>query len=328
MLLAGACDNEEPVPVASPTPSPTPTPDPVCPLTGTDIPKGVDIGRSAVAVKIENSAAARPQSGMENADVVYEEIVEGGITRFMAIFHCHDSKKTGPIRSARFDDPKVAKPYTRILAFSGGNSIVERELNRQNMIALQENDAGTALYRVPRGVLELHNLFADTKKIRKLPVAKKARGPRKDLFTFGPLQKEAKKARRVSVNFTASNTIQYRWNKGKWLRYEAGSEFRSTTGGQIGVPNVLIQQVVVKNNPRITDGAGNPSPDITLVGKGKALLFRDGKVVTGTWKIKKEGQPAVFKTKAGKPFVFDKGPIWIELVPSKKGHVKGSFSFK
>ena len=326
-VALSAC-RDETEPQARPTPTPTPEPPPVCPLTGKDIPRGMDVERAAVAVKVENSSAARPQSGLEDAEVVYEEIVEGGITRFMAVYHCTDSGKVGPVRSARFDDAKIARPYTRVLAFSGGNSIVERELDDQNMIALQENDAGPSLYRVPAGVLELHNLFADTKRLRKLPAVKKAKGPRDDLFTFGPVPAAAKKARRVELHFTASNTIEYRWKKGAWHRYEAGAPFISATAGQIAVPNVLIQEVKVQNSPKITDSAGNPSPDITLQGKGKALLFRDGKVVAGRWKISREGKPARFVTKDGEPFVFAPGPIWIELVPSKKGQVRGSVTYR
>ena len=326
LVFSAACNDEEPK-VAT-TPTPTPTPDPVCPLTGEDIPSGIDIKRPAIAVKVENSSAARPQSGLEDADVVFEEIVEGGITRFMAIFHCADSKKVGPVRSARFDDPKIVKPFTRILAFSGGNSIVERELVRQNLIALQENDGGGSLYRVPPGVLEIHNLFGDTKKIRKLPPAKKASAPKEELFQFGDLPDGLKKARRVTVHFTASNAIEYRWKKGKWRRYEAGSPFMSATKGQIAVPNVLVQEVVVKNSPKITDSAGNPSPDIQLLGKGRALLFRDGRVMKGTWEIEDEGRFPILEKRNGDPFVFAPGPVWVELVPSRKGQVKGSVSFK
>lgn len=325
LLLLAACNDDPPVTART---RPTPTPDPVCPLTGRDIPKGIDIERAAIALKIENSSAARPQSGLEDADIVFEEVVEGGITRLMAIYHCKDAKKVGPVRSARFDDAKLVKPYTRVLAFSGGNSIVERELNRQNLIALQENDAGGAMYRVPRGVLELHNLFGSTARIRKLSPAKKAKSPRDDLFEFGQLPDGLSKARAIRINFTASNAIEYIWKKDTWRRIEAGKPFMSTTNGQITTPNVLIQEVQVDNSPKITDSAGHPSPDIKLKGKGRALLFRDGRVMKGTWKIKKEGDPAVFVRKSGERFVFSPGSIWVELVPSRKGQVKGSFSFK
>src|SRR5918999_2776448 len=93
----------------------TPSSGPPACLSGIEPPSGVDPERPAVALKIENSPAARPQSGLENADVVFEERVEGGITRFLAIFHCRDSAHAGPVRSGRFDDPKIVKPITRML---------------------------------------------------------------------------------------------------------------------------------------------------------------------------------------------------------------------
>ncbi|HEV3471905.1 MAG TPA: DUF3048 domain-containing protein, partial [Actinomycetota bacterium] len=120
-LLFGACSDDDPSPPAA-APSPTEVPTatkPRCPLTGKEPRRGIDLDRPAVAVKIENSPQARPQHGLENADLVFEEIVEGGITRFMAIYHCGSSKDAGPVRSARFDDPKLARPFTRVLAFSG-----------------------------------------------------------------------------------------------------------------------------------------------------------------------------------------------------------------
>jgi hypothetical protein len=329
-LLGAACDSDDPPPPqaeATPTPTPAPKPDPVCPLTGRALPKGVSAGRPAVALKVENPPEARPQSGLEHADVVFEEIVEGGITRFMAIYHCKDSKKVGPIRSARFDDAKIALPFTRILGFSGGNSIVERELRERKMIAIQELFAPQVLYRVPPGVLDLHNVFADTKKLRNFP-KRHPPGPRRDIFEFGKLQGNPAKARSVELHFRSTNTIEYRYKKGKWRRFEAGRPFTTTGGGQIAVPNVLIQEVEVNNSRTIVDSAGNPSPDIKLVGKGRAVLFRDGRAIRGTWRIRKEAEPTRFTTKAGDPMVFKPGPVWIALVPSRKGNVKGSFSYR
>ena len=117
-----------------------------CPLTGEAPPKGVDLDRPAVAVKIENSPQARPQHGLENADLVFEEIVEGGITRFMAIYHCGVQQGRGPVRSARFDDPKIARPFTRVIAYSGSNGLVDKELQKRNMIMLNELNQRGAFY--------------------------------------------------------------------------------------------------------------------------------------------------------------------------------------
>jgi hypothetical protein len=244
----------------------------------------------------------------------------------MAIYQCHDSEQAGPVRSARFDDPKLVHPFTRALAFSGGNSIVEAELARRNIVVLDENSATGALFRVPPGTFETHNLFASTKKLRAL--AGKIKPPRSDVFTFGELTGKSKKARSVTLRFTAANAIEYKWEGGTWRRYEAGQPFFTSAGDQIAVPNVLIQEVEVNPSTTIRDIAGNPSPEITLVGSGRAFLFRDGRVVKGSWSIADEFATPKFTTKGGDELVFAPGPIWIELLPSKTGAVKGSIEFK
>ncbi len=328
--VAGACgggdEPEEPSEVAEEA-SPSPTPDPVCPLTGEAPADAALLERPAVAVKIENSPLARPQSGLEEADLVFEEIVEGGITRFMAIYHCGVTDQAGPVRSARFDDPKLALPFTQVLAFSGANSIVEGEIAAQGLISLDEDSAAGALYRDPPGSLDVHSLFANVIELKKTAKKSKVSAPTEDTFTFGEIDASSKKARTVAINFHTANTIEYRWEGGDWKRYEAGTPFLSAAGPQIGTPNLVIMQVDVNNSTTIVDVAGNPSPDIDLINVGKALVFRDGRVVKGTWEISAPGQPPVFLTGSGDPLTFAEGPIWIELVPSGKGTVKGSFSF-
>lgn len=328
-MMVAACggDDAPEVPENVAEASPSPTPDPTCPITGDKAVDARALGRPAVAVKIENSPQARPQSGLEEADLVFEEIVEGGITRFLVIYHCGSAEKAGPVRSARFDDPKLALPFTRVLAFSGANAIVENELAAQGLIALDEDSSGGALFRDPPGSLDVHSLYADVEALRKLARKNKSKAPAPEIFTFGVLPDTAKKARTVTINFNASNTIQYKWEGGDWKRYEAGVPFMSSAGSQIGVPNLVIMQVDVNHSTSITDVAGNPSPDIDLISGGKALLFRDGKVIKGTWKIGDVGEPPVFTTKDGGSMPFTTGPIWIELVPSATGNVKGSHSF-
>lgn len=328
-LLGAACGDDEPEPPVevAEEPSPSPEPDPTCPLTG-ETPDDLSfIERPAVAVKIENSPQARPQAGLEDADLVFEEIVEGGITRFMAIYHCGSTAKAGPVRSARFDDPKLALPFTDVLAFSGANAIVEGELQAQGLTILDEDSAAGALFRDPPGSLDVHSLHANVAALLKAAKKSKSKVPPADMYQFGDLQDGSKKARSVTVHFNASNTIEYRWEGGSWKRYEAGSPFLTESGSQIAVPNVMVMEVDVHNSTKIKDVAGNPSPDIDLLSKGKVLLFRDGRVVKGTWSMPDIGKPPVFKTKDGSPIVFAQGPIWIELVPSSKGDVKGSFSF-
>lgn len=327
-LVLTGCDSDEAPPVAAPTPtieaSPPPA-EPLCPLTGQAPPRGVDLTRPAVAVKIENSPQARPQHGLDKADLVFEELVEGGITRFMAIYHCGSASDAGPVRSARFDDPKLALPFTRVLAYSGSNGLVNRQLENRNMISLNELNQANAFFRVPPGTILVHNLFVRTEKLRTDPRVRRVKPPEPELFTFGAIQDSARRARRIRINFNTSITIEYRWAKGEWRRSENGP-FMTNTGKQIAVPNVVIQEVKVDASRRLVDVAGNSSPVLDMKGKGRALLFRDGKVVRGTWHLNKGRFH--YKTFKGKDFVFARGPIWIELVPSRKGQVKGSFSFR
>lgn len=327
-IFFGACDSgaEEPDVAASPTTEATPPPaEPQCPLTGLPPARGVDLERPAVAVKVENSPEARPQHGLEKADLVFEEIVEGGITRFMAIYHCGSSRDVGPVRSARYDDAKLARPFTRILAYSGSNGIVDEELNKRKMVTLNELNQSSAFFRVPPGTILVHNLFARTEPLRKDRRARRVEPPDPDTFEFGDLPGRPKKARRVRINFNASITIEYRYKRGEWRRFEDGP-FMTNSGHQIAVPNVVVQQVTVNNSKRITDSAGNPSPKLDLVGRGPALLFRDGRVVRGEWRMKNDRLR--YRARRGGPMVFARGPIWIELVPSKKGSIKGAVAYK
>ena len=326
-LLGAACSSDDPASnvEAEPTASPTPTPDPTCPLTGQDPPAKVKLDRPAIAVKVENDPASRPQSGLERADVVFEERVEGGITRFMAIFHCGDADVVGSVRSGRFDDPKLALPFTRLIAASGSNQTVTNEMIARGILYLTESTTD-GLFRDSSLGSGVHGLFANTKILRKAAVKEDLNPPKEGIFTFGEIANKAKKAVTVSMNFTPSNTIEYRWENNGWARYEAGAPFMTRAGAQLSVPNVLVQFVQVDNGP-IVDVAGNPSTELTMMGTGKVLLFRDGKVIKGTWEIKKDGGAPIFTDKTGEPLVFAEGPVWIELIPNKDGEIVGSVAF-
>ncbi|HEX2195714.1 MAG TPA: DUF3048 domain-containing protein, partial [Actinomycetota bacterium] len=137
--------------------------EPECPLTSRDPARESLVDRPAVAIKIENNPVAYPLSGLEDAEIVYEEPVEGGLTRFLAIYHCTDSSQAGPVRSARVVDPPLITPYTRILGAAGGNDIVIDELNAAEIVIVDETKAGSAMTRVERpGITFEHTLYADS----------------------------------------------------------------------------------------------------------------------------------------------------------------------
>lgn len=299
-----------------------------CPLSGVEPAKETLIDRPAVAVKIENAAIAYPLSGLEDAEIVYEELVEGGVTRFMAIYHCTDSTKAGPVRSARIVDPAIMGAITRILAYSGQNAPVLRALEEADVVRLDENEADGGLTRVERpGISMEHTLYANTKLLRKLGQKQFDDPPPDDTFAFGDLAGKAKAVKSIAINFNPVNTIRYDWSDEGWLRFEADEPFMTEAGDQLIVDNVLIEEHVVNLSATIRDVAGNPSLEIAdEVGSGRAFLFRDGSVVKGKWTRESVGDPVRFETKDGDEMIFAPGSIWIELLPGKAGDVTGSFS--
>jgi hypothetical protein len=332
LLILGACSGDDPAPIAGPSasPAPSPTPDPKCPLTGQTPPPHLDLSQPAIAVKVEDNPAAYPISGIEKADLVYEEQVEGGITRFMAIFDCGNTNKVGPVRSSRVVDPAVMTPTTRLLAAAGGNDPVRKSLKKGHIILIDEDGAGNAMRRVYRpGIASEHTLYGNTAKLRKLGRKKYKKPPPADLFQFGDLPAGGKKAKTVDLQFGSATTIEWKWADGRWKRSERGSPFILESGKQAAVDNLVIEEHVVNNSKTIVDVVGNPSIEIEdVTGSGKAIVFRDGRAFVGRWVRKSRKTRVTYETKGGKEMVFHPGQTWVELLPNNKGEIKGSVSFK
>jgi hypothetical protein len=303
---------------------------PTCALTGKKPKKDELLKRPAVAVKVENNPDAYPLSGLEKADVVFEEEVEGGLSRFMAIYGCSDATKVGPVRSAREVDPDIMKPITRILADAGSNAIVDKILAKANVTVIDEGTAGSAMRRVPRpGISSEHTLYANTIALRKIGKKQFAKPPPDNVFKFGDLQKgPSKKASSITIQFSSGNIAGYKWAKGRWQRLQNGSPLMAESGRQIAVDNVLIESHTVNYSKKIVDVLGNPSTKIAdPTGSGHAELFRDGRAIKGKWIRHSISDPVRFVTKSGDEMQLTPGTVWIELVPNGKGDVKGSFSF-
>lgn len=289
-----------------------------CPLTGKRAPAGVDVGRAAVAMKIDNGPTAQAPAGLNKADVVFESLVEGGITRFTAVFHCKNATSVGPVRSARADDPGFVKPLTRVLAYSGANAHVVGELRSSGMVSITEANASDAFTRSGS------TLMGDTSRVRAAGQDAGVSSP--PGLKFGRRQR-GKAARVVKLDFGGTD-VKYRCKNSAWRRIQDGSPFTLANGKQATTKNVLVWEVDVDDSTTVFDSVGTPSPELTLEGSGRAFLFRNGRVVKGTWSKAGAGELPIFKTKAGKKFSFAKGQTWIELVPSDAGDVMGSVSFR
>ena len=298
-----------------------------CPLTGLEPRKESAVERPAVAVKIENNSVAYPLSGLEDAEIVYEELVEGGLTRFMAIYHCTDAAKAGPVRSSREVDAAIMTPVTRILAAAGGNEQVRETLTAADIVLIDENTSGDAMQRIPReGISMEHTLYADTRALRKVGRKQYDEVPPEDLRKFGELEVKGKKAASISLEFGAASS-SFEWDGEKWLRFDEGQPLMSEAGEQLSTQNVVIEEHVIDYS-EVTDITGTASTIIRdVTGSGRAIFFRDGRVIRGTWERDTVEGPVKFVTKKGDEMVFAPGTIWIELIPSEKGEAKGSFSY-
>jgi len=293
-----------------------PTP---CPLTGVELGRGRDApSRPVVAVKIGNTEAAYPLSGgLHDADVIYEELVEGGITRFVALYQCHAPTRVGPVRSARTTDPRILFQYgdPPIMAYSGASPWVTEYVDEVGLISLTETSANAA-YTRDDSRLAPHNLYVSIRSLYR--EAAKAAGDvaaPDPVFAFArELDGGSKRARSASVTFSYANTAEWRWSAGRWVRQYGGTPFALDDGEALAVDNVLIQEVVVK------PGIGS-SPDVTLTGSGRAWLLRDGRVVVGRWMRRSLDEVTLFRTRRGDDLTLKPGAVFVELVPKESGEV-------
>jgi hypothetical protein len=295
-------------------------PDP-CPLTGT-VRAGKDAPtRPVLTVKVENTSAAYPLAGLERADVIYEEPVEGGLTRFAALFQCRDAGRVGPVRSARTTDPKILLPISGqpLLAFSGAHPKVTAALDQGNVVQLTETSANAAFERDDSRSAP-HNLFASTKALYRAGTKAGAEASVPPaLFRYDEEVPSPSRPRTsATIAFSFSNTAEWAWAGGRWVRQLDGEPMRSESGATLAVDNVVIQEVVVTMSD-ILDAAGNPSPEVELLGRGRAWILRDGRLVKASWHRESLGDVTVFETKAGEEIGLAPGTTFVELMPKDGG---------
>jgi hypothetical protein len=288
-------------------------PPPPCPLTGVEAPRSGVPDRPALAVKIENLPAARPQAGLQTADIVYEEPVEGGITRFIVIYQCQDDRRVGPVRSARTLDPDVLSQFgVPILGYSGGAPHVVRALGRANLITLDETTGAQAMRRDPSKVAP-HNLYADTRDLYQLG---KSKDPAPDpVFTYA--EEVPSRSRKVStIHLPFSTTVAdvyWNWSRraGAWMRSHGDVRHLVEGGEQVSADNVVVQVVKVVVGPR-----GGITPHVELTGSGKAYVFRNGRMIVGRWVRPTLRDVTRFVSKGGEEITLQPGRTWVELFPS------------
>jgi len=296
------------------------SPPPTCPLTGTPAPGGRVPRRPALAIKVENAPEARPQTGLDRADVVYEEPVEGGLTRFIAIFQCHDASRVGPVRSGRMEDPDVLVQYGRpVMGFAGGANPVKKAIDRSGVVDANYLVAPKAYVR-DDARLAPHNLYTTTAALWKAgaKIAKSHGAAPRPVFSYAA--EVAGKSRRVAevhVPYSGYSDVYWRWSakQGEWLRSHGTVPHMLTDGSQVAATNVVVLEVRVGTSS-IVDAAGNPSPRVTLTGRGKAMVFRDGRMIAGRWSRPSLPDLTELTSRSGDAIALAPGTTWVELVPT------------
>jgi len=327
-----ACKKKAPVTVKPNEPveiveeEPPPPPPTRWPYTGMVSEDASAVLKRPISVKIENSALARPQMGMSHADLVYETIAEGGITRFNCIFHSDIPKEVGPVRSARLSDLWIVPQYgDALFFFSGSNGQVRRGIARHGLADLQHGKVGSPLYYRVSFRHMPHNLYLNVKDARK--VAKSKGFPVKGKAEYAPLnflregeervQSIETTATKVTIPFSAYFKMSWKWNEDKGVYLRSTNDKKQVyaeNDKQVAATNVVV--LWAKYTPQGTrDHAGNGTYDIKLGGKGKAAVFMNGKRISGTWKAKRNAPPALFD-KEGNEIALNPGKTWFEVPPT------------
>jgi hypothetical protein len=294
-------------------PTTTTAPVPRYVFTGLPVSDPLTENRPALVVKIDNHPDAVPQTGLNQADVVYEEVVEG-ITRFFSVFQSSDSTPVGPIRSARTTDVNLVAGLSHpLFAWSGGNPTVQRQIGAADLTDVgqgQDNKPGG--YFRQSGRAAPHNLYADT--VALYTLAPTGEGAPAALFPFRGDDEPSPVGEATSgVKLTlASTPAQFVWDAASktWLRDEYGKPHKDAAGTQIAPANVIVQFVSYVSVP----GIGQSQQAVT-VGEGEAWIFTDGKLVKGKWSRPDPKQPAVYTDAFGGPVKLTPGRTWIELPP-------------
>jgi hypothetical protein len=274
-----------------------------------------------VAVMIDNAAPARPQSSLQAASIVYEALVEGGITRFMAVFDQGDVQQIGPVRSARQYFLEWLAEYEAAYAHAGGSPEALSNIRRDRIHDINGiGSASTAFFRDSARPAP-HNLYTTgmkmflTTRANNLKYSDLVLTP----WTFGQTIGTGVAAKSVTMNFAGSaksSEVSYTYDAAKlqWLRSQAGKEHQDRlTKAAIGVTNLIVQRISssisVGEKGRLT---------MTVTGTGKAKLFQHGQVLDVTWSKPTSEARTMFTLADGSPATFLPGNTWIEVLPENR----------
>lgn len=287
------------------------------PLTGLKVPanKSAALTHPVLVAKMDNTYSSQPQVGLSKADMVVEELVEGGLTRLAAFYYSQVPGNVGPIRSMRASDIDVVSPVHASMVTSGAAPKTIARIKGAHIPFYGQSSAG--MYRSSTRSSP-YNLLVHLNLIAKAARTSKAVAP-PPYFQWGDgtgLPK-GRKITTINAQFSGGHTTEWKFENGSYHNLNSNAP----AGDQFPATNVLVLRVR-EGDAGYLDPAGNHVPETLLTGKGNALLFHNGRMIAGTWhKGKAAASHITLTTKKGQKLEVPAGHTWIELVPINGGNI-------
>lgn len=287
-----------------------------CPLTDLPAPGGTPPRRPPVAIKVENLPQARPQYGIQAADLVYEEPVEAGITRFVVVYQCAGSPHVEPVRSARLIDPLILGQLGRVIfGFAGGIGPTLSAVRSANVFDADFTRYPELYLRDPYRYAP-HNLYVSTYSLWQLDPADRSvpRAP----YSYSARPLAGAPANVAHVPFSPYSDVYWHYNRttGTYDRYYGSQQALSASGTPLAATNVVIQQAQETVTPYAEDANGVHEVMLGLIGSGPVTVLRNGVAITGTWSRSSISSRTKFYDRSGRQIGLAPGKTWIELVPN------------
>ena len=286
------------------------------PLTGLKV--GSDqssaLDHPVLVAKMDNTFSSQPQVGLSKADMVVEELVEGGLTRLAAFYYSDIPDNVGPIRSMRASDIDVVSPVHASMVTSGAAGKTIARIRGAHIPFYGEGSKG--MYRSSSRAAP-YNLFVHLTEIAKNAHRKAATPP--NYLSWGSEKDlpHGLKVTTINAQFSGGHTTEWKYENGSYHNLNSNAP----AGDQFPATNVLVLRVR-EGDAGYLDPAGNHVPETLLTGKGNALLFHAGRMVAANWhKGKVPTSPITLTSKKGQKLTVPAGHTWIELVPVNGGNV-------
>lgn len=290
-------------------------------LSGVQVENESDQNKPILGVMIENSPNARPQSGLKNAEIVFEAVAEAGITRFLAIYQLSQPELIGPVRSVREYYIDWAGSFDSSIAHVGGSSAALARM-RDGSHKDMDQFFNTATFWRSTDRYAPHNVYTNYQNLLSLNTTNGWNSP-----SFTPLKRKDgvaddvssyQTAQNISMNFssqTYNTSYSYNSECNCYIRSQAGSIHEDREAGQI-TPKVVIAMKV-----NMWLDSDNYHNQIETVGSGEAIIFQDGKAIAGSWQKDSEKTALIFKDTSGNNIELNRGQTWIGAIPNSSGSV-------